>query len=102
MSSWRVELEKLLRDQMPYAFMRVEHDGSSKRPAIGEEAFTEALGYIMEFVFVEKKNAYILGYQKGAALAVEEIQKIQPEANVEFSEADSRIGAEREFHKSED
>lgn len=95
--NWKQEIEKLLRDQMPYAYLGP--DGN--RVPVLESSFQDALGYITELVYVEIKNSYIKGYQQGAADAVYDLKMLDKDSPAEYSEAVSRIGAERAFHRQD-
>lgn len=70
--SWKSELEKLLRDQMPYAFMA---DDGHVRGQVMEEHFSDALGYITEFVLMKMKASYFEGYAKGGEDTTFDINK---------------------------
>lgn len=107
--SWQADLEKLLRDQMPYAFPKLDPaTGSSERTPIDEEMFKDALGYITELVLVERKKAYFAGYASGAEDTVHDVKVILrdlgpselPE-DFTFDKDLSRVGAERAWLKRE-
>lgn len=90
-TNWKGEIEKLLRDQMPYAFPIVELGKSFKQ--LEEGAFQEALGYVFDHIenLIEKK-AFFDGYACGAGDAAKDNQ-------LEFVEDLSRVGAERAWLK---
>lgn len=110
--SWRDELEKLLRDQMPYAFL-VNDEAKGQRPSMHVENFQDALGYILEFVEVERKKSFFAGYAEGgwdatydwiksdvAGPNTTEDQMIE-KTNQFYNKDLSRVGAERAWLKKE-
>lgn len=115
---WRADLEKLLRDQMPYAFPTkigtltgtgtgVPAIGVRKiRPEIDEEDFKSALGYILENVEMRMKEAYFEGYASGGEDTTFDINlELNKDENrdiildLTFDKPASRIGAERAWQK---
>lgn len=65
MTNWRKELEKTLRDLMPYAFFV-----NDKRTPMLEEEFRECLGYLQEQVDIQLKIAFKAGARAGHSLRV--------------------------------
>ena len=98
--TWRAELEKTLRNLMPYAFM----PESGSKPPINEAEFPEFFGMIQDFVEVERKKAFFTGYASGAEDAVHDInlglEKVDPNF-VAFEKDLSRVGAEKAWLKTE-
>lgn len=72
-SSWKEELETLVRNQMRYAWADLE-TGQSYDP--NPEPFLEALGYILEFVTIERKKAYFEGYREGGKVSDELVSEM--------------------------
>jgi hypothetical protein len=58
---WRRSFEKMLRDQMRYAWVQANGQYAELQPV----EFSEASGYILEAVLIRMKDAYINGYAMG-------------------------------------
>lgn len=106
--SWKAEIEKLLRDQMRYAFVLPSGRYADAHPV----QFDEALGYVLEHIenLIEKK-AFFDGYACGGAETVDDCNglftKLKDElmamANpFKFNKDLSRVGAERAWLKRGD
>lgn len=59
---WKSELEKILRDQMPYALVS---SVVGLKPVVNEEGFSEALGYVFDYVEAIRKKEYLTGFAAG-------------------------------------
>lgn len=57
-----------------------------------------ARDYVVSLFHDEMKRAYMHGYAAGAIAAIVDI-KTAPSDDLEFNEADNKIGAERSFQK---
>lgn len=101
--SWQADLEKLLRGQMPYAFPKLDPaTGSSERTPIDEEMFKDALGYVTEFVLIERKKAYFAGYWDGGNDVLADVHREIPlTIEIDRNKDLSRVGAERAWLKRE-
>lgn len=96
--TWKSELEKILRDQMPYAFLNIDKGEGERGYINSEDSFSEALGYILEFVEVERKKSFFKGFVDGAEAAHGDMADI---GLLTFDKDISRIGAERAWLKTE-
>jgi hypothetical protein len=114
--TWKTEIEKILRDQMPYAF-------SGHRGVLGgavtdsagecdEPEFQEALGYVLDHIEnLIEKQAFFDGYACGGwdATYDEILSHLQPheakpeyitqQTNASYDKDLSRVGAERAWLK---
>jgi len=96
--TWEQDLEQLLRNQMPYAFMSCCVNGGEMRPELLEPEFQEALGYILENVRIQMKKAFFEGYASGGEDTLEDC----PNSGLIHDRSLSRVGAERAYNKWEE
>lgn len=93
---WKQRIEELLRNQMPYVFMRPDPGtGASVRGSLLEEEFKIALGYVLEFVEMEQKRCFMEGYAGGVVDSIAD----QGITQFQFDKDISRIGAERKWEE---
>lgn len=67
MSQWSDDFGALVRNQMRYAFSCEEYGVSVQ---LMESEFREALGYLLEFVEMQRKACFMEGYARGMAEAI--------------------------------
>lgn len=99
MGSWKVEIETLLRNQMPYAF-----GVNGARGVVQEEGFSDSLGYVLDAVECLMKRSYFEGYASGGSDAMFDhiLQETGKEPAFEYFDKDlSKVGAERAWLKWE-
>ena len=65
--AWKIQLAQMIRDQLPYCFPLSNHN---KRQHINEPEFEVALGYVCEFVEMQRKACFMEGYARGMAEAI--------------------------------
>lgn len=94
---WKAEIEKILSDHIPYAFpvyRDVEDKRVTERGVPLKEEFEDAVGYVVEWVWVQMKKAFMEGYAQG--LVDETLTSVGIKERLELG----RFPAERAWNRS--